>query len=336
MLNEINLGILSISVLILIIVVYGFLKIKKVFESIKTEKDESVKLNQELFEKINVLNQVLSDNKDKILELKEGNYNNTRNIENISSKISDEFYKMGTLTEHIKKIAEESVGLNDILANRQARGALSEVLMESIIKSNLSSDQYEFQKSLSNGSRVDCALYLDKERNKILSVDSKFPLDSYIKYTEKNDSIAVFKRDIKKHINDIAEKYIIDGETEEWAMMFIPSEVIYLFVNEECKDLVSYSYENKVIITSPNVMLATAVSVKSVIKDQYISKEAKKIKEEVSLLIKEVERLNDRSEKLVSSKKKMDAEIDSILITTNKIKSKMEKITNIKVDQENK
>lgn len=316
------------SIFLIVIFLVAFFLSKK----IKNEIISSKKKSEELLENIEKLNGIIAANNEKIVELREGNYNNTRNIENISSKINEEFYKMGTLTEHIKKVADESVGLNDLLANRQARGALSEVLMESIIKTNLPKNQYEFQKSLSNGSRVDCALYLSEEKTKALSVDSKFPLDSYVKYTEKSDSLAVFKRDIKKHIKDIAEKYIIEGETEEWAMMFIPSEVIFLFINEECKDLVSYSYENKVIITSPNVMLATAISVKSVVKDQYITKDAKKIKESVSMLAKEADRLSERVDKLVSSKKKIDNEIESITITTKKIQTKIENISNAKID----
>lgn len=316
------------SIFLIVIFLVAFFLSKK----IKNEIISSKKKSEELLENIEKLNGIIAANNEKIVELREGNYSNTRNIENISSKINEEFYKMGTLTEHIKKVADESVGLNDLLANRQARGALSEVLMESIIKTNLPKNQYEFQKSLSNGSRVDCALYLSEEKTKALSVDSKFPLDSYVKYTEKSDSLAVFKRDIKKHIKDIAEKYIIEGETEEWAMMFIPSEVIFLFINEECKDLVSYSYENKVIITSPNVMLATAISVKSVVKDQYITKDAKKIKESVSMLAKEADRLSERVDKLVSSKKKIDNEIESITITTKKIQTKIENISNAKID----
>lgn len=316
------------SIFLIVMFLVAFFLSKK----IKNEIISSKKKSEELLENIEKLNGIIAANNEKIVELREGNYNNTRNIENISSKINEEFYKMGTLTEHIKKVADESVGLNDLLANRQARGALSEVLMESIIKTNLPKNQYEFQKSLSNGSRVDCALYLSEEKTKALSVDSKFPLDSYVKYTEKSDSLAVFKRDIKKHIKDIAEKYIIEGETEEWAMMFIPSEVIFLFINEECKDLVSYSYENKVIITSPNVMLATAISVKSVVKDQYITKDAKKIKESVSMLAKEADRLSERVDKLVSSKKKIDNEIESITITTKKIQTKIENISNAKID----
>lgn len=316
------------SIFLIVIFLVAFFLSKK----IKNEIISSKKKSEELLENIEKLNGIIAANTEKVVELREGNYSNTRNIENISSKINEEFYKMGTLTEHIKKVADESVGLNDLLANRQARGALSEVLMESIIKTNLPKNQYEFQKSLSNGSRVDCALYLSEEKTKALSVDSKFPLDSYVKYTEKSDSLAVFKRDIKKHIKDIAEKYIIEGETEEWAMMFIPSEVIFLFINEECKDLVSYSYENKVIITSPNVMLATAISVKSVVKDQYITKDAKKIKESVSMLAKEADRLSERVDKLVSSKKKIDNEIESITITTKKIQTKIENISNAKID----
>lgn len=326
----IGLSVGFIFVLIMVIAIILFTYKKNVKKESSNTLEESLKaLKEQMF--------YLRDDLDKknqlIIESKEKTNNVQNSIEKIEKNITNKLDDINKMTSLVEKVSKDSVGLNEILQNRQARGAISEVFLENLIKTNLATGQFDFQKTLSNGNRVDCVLYLNKEKNKMLSIDSKFPLDTYIRYTENNSGIVEFRRDIKKHIDDIADKYIITDETEEWAMMFVPSEIIFSFIHndEKCKEILSYSFDKRVIIVSPNTTLATLVSVNGILKNEYIKNEAPKIKELIIELEKEFERFNDRLSKVSTYKTKLDDEIKNLNITSEKIMKKVEKIKSMEI-----
>jgi DNA recombination protein RmuC len=234
---------------------------------------------------------------------------------------------MQNLTSNVK-------GLNELLQNRQARGAFSEVILENLVTSILASSQYDFQKQLSNNSRVDCAIILEHEGNKLMCVDSKFPLDAYHRFSNENASIADFKRDVKKHIKDISSKYILHGETHEWAMMFVPSEIIFSTIHSEMTDVVAFSFEHKVAIVSPNTMMATLVTLHAAIRDFTLNKETLKIRNMFLDIIKEFDRFNDRFSKFNLDYRKLGDSIDNMNITSTKINNKLEKVKKAKIEEE--
>jgi DNA recombination protein RmuC len=241
------------------------------------------------------------------------------------AEFNKSFNSVNDLKDNVK-------GLNEILLNKQARGSFSEVILENLIKTVMSEAQYSFQQQLSNNTRVDCALRLDHEGGKLMCIDSKFPLDAYAKYINKEAKLSDIKRDFKKHISDISQKYIIHGETSEWALMYIPSEVIFTLVHSEMPDLVAFSFKEKVAIVSPNSMMATIVTVNAAIRDYTFNTETVKIRNLFLDVLKEFERWNDRFEKVKSSYKRMGDELENASISSKKINTKLEKINAAQIE----
>lgn len=314
--------------------------------AIQEESNKNAEINR-LNEKVHELASLLHKAGESLTEIKTKDASTAEQInligQNLMKKhddsneiISKNLSELNKAFNMVESLGSNVQGLNEILQNKQARGAFSEVILENLIKTTMAQSQYSFQQQLSNNSRVDCALSLDHEGGKLMCIDSKFPLDAYNNYVNKNSSLADIKRDVKKHIKDISSKYIIHGETTEWALMFVPSEIIFSFIHSEMQDLVSFSFEHKVAIVSPNSMMATIVTVNAAIRDYTFNKETLKIRNLFLDVIKEFERWNDRFEKLKSTYKRFGDELENSHISSNKINSKLEKIKNTDLEQKTK
>mgnify|MGYP000073673127 CR=1 FL=1 len=331
---------------ILCAIVYLLIRILNSATIRDTELTNKLAIDKEsITNTISELQSIINKNDDSLIELKTREATTTDQINTIGQNIigkqdSSQEYISSILSEVNKSIGSvESLkdnvqGLNEILQNKQARGAFSEVMLENLIKSSMASSQYSFQQQLSNNSRVDCALSLDHEGGKLMCIDSKFPLDAYNRYTKKEATLADIKRDFKKHINDISSKYIIHGETSEWALMYIPSEIIFSFVHNEMQDLVAFSFEKKIAIVSPNSMMATIVTVNAAIRDYTFNKETVKIRGIFMDVLKEFDRWNDRFDKIKSSYKRIGDEMENVSISSKKINSKLDKVRIAKLEED--
>lgn len=248
--------------------------------------------------------------------------------------------RLALIDEAQKKIGELSgqmVGLQDILANKQARGAFGEIQLQDLVTAALPPSAYSFQTSLSNGARVDCLLNLPNPPGAI-ALDSKFPLESYRALldakTDEDKKLAMrfFRDSMLKHVNDIAKKYIIPGETADSALMFLPSEAVYAELHANFPATVEASFKAHVWIVSPTTLMATLNTVRAVLKDAQMREQAHVIQAEVSNLVTDISRLDDRVSKLSRHFGQAQEDIRQIGISTDKITKRGERIVELEID----
>lgn len=243
--------------------------------------------------------------------------------------------------KNITDLSQQMVGLQDILSNKQARGAFGEIQLNDLVSAILPPSAYQTQATLSNGKRADCLLLLPLPPGPI-AIDSKFPLESYAALQSADDDIArvqaerAFSADVSKHVKDIAEKYIIAGETAESAIMFLPSEAIYaeLHANPKLRGVIEDSFKRRVWIVSPTTLMATLNTVRAVLKDARMKEQAGVIQKQVGELIKDVERLDDRVGNLKKHFGHAEKDITDIQTSTRKIVSRGEKIEAVQLGED--
>jgi DNA recombination protein RmuC len=241
--------------------------------------------------------------------------------------------------KNISDLSTQMVGLQDILSNKQARGAFGEVQLNDLVSAVLPNAAYAFQATLSNGRRADCLLHLPNPPGSIV-IDAKFPLESFQALAnakdeaEKKTAGRAFAADVIKHINDIADKYILPGETAESALMFLPSESVYAEIHANFRDVVEKSHKARVWIVSPTTMMATLNTVRAVLKDVRMREQAHVIQKEVEILALDVTRLDGRVASLKRHFTQAEGDIRQIETSTGKITSRAEKIGEIEMSDD--
>ena len=205
--------------------------------------------------------------------------------------------------ENITKLSGDVLSLQDILSNKQTRGAFGEIQLHDIVIKALPQDSFTMQATLSNGRRADCIIHLPNPPGPI-AIDSKFPLEAYEAMrrasTEADlaEAARQFRTALRKHIKDISEKYIIEGETADGALMFLPSEAVYAEIHANFPDLVRESFAARVWIVSPTTCMATLNTMRAILKDARMRAQAGSIRRELGLLYQDVDRLGTRVENL--------------------------------------
>ena len=247
--------------------------------------------------------------------------------------------KIDVAQQKISTLSEQVVSLQEVLSNKQARGAFGEIQLNDLVKSTLPPSTYAFQVTLGNGKKADCVLKLPNPPGTIV-IDAKFPLESYHALRkastdqEKKDAERFFKASILKHVKDICEKYIVIGETAESALMFLPSEAIYAELHANFTDVVEASYRAKVWIVSPTTLMATLNTVRAILKDASMREQAGVIQKEVGILVDDIGRLDVRVESLGKHFKQASDDIDLIKTSSRKITSRVEKIEAIQLGED--
>ncbi len=238
----------------------------------------------------------------------------------------------------ITDLSEQVVSLQHVLDDKHARGAFGEVQLNDIVVDALPPSAYDFQVVLSNARRADCVIRLPNPPGPIV-IDSKFPLTSYTAMLNTDDDAerAAYAKqlglDTKKHIKDIADRYIIPGETSDSALMFIPSEAVYAELHAHHPDVIELSHRSKVYLVSPTTMMATLTTVRAVLRDVRMREQAGLIQVEIGVMLKDVERLMDRVRKLEAHFDLADRDIKDIRISANKISSRGTKIEELDLDE---
>ncbi len=233
-------------------------------------------------------------------------------------------------------LSGEMMTLKDILSNKQTRGAFGQGRMEAIITDGLHSKAYAFQATLSNGTRPDCLISLPDSRLKLV-IDSKFPLEAYNAMREAEDEIlrksaeTRLKSDVMKHAKDIAEKYLVHGETHETAIMFVPSESIYAELNEKFEDVVQKMHRMRIILASPNVLMLLVQTMQAIVKDAAMREQAHVIQGEVVKLLEDVTRMKDRVGDLKRHFEMANTDLDKLGISTDRITKRALKIESMDV-----
>ena len=245
--------------------------------------------------------------------------------------------RLGLIDEAQKSLIDLSgqvVGLQQILGNKQARGAYGQGQMEAIVRDALPAGVFEFQATLSNKNRPDCLIRLPGSKTAIV-IDSKFPLEAFEQLksagtdSEKRAAEARVRADVGKHIKDIAEKYLIAGETQAPAMMFVPSESLYAELHDVFSDLIQKAQRAQIIVVSPNILMLAINTIQTVMKDARMREQASLIQKEVGLLLNDVRLLSDRVGKLQSHLGQAEGDIKGILISAGKVVGRAERIERV-------
>ena len=232
--------------------------------------------------------------------------------------------------KNITELATSVNSLQGVLSNKQSRGAFGQGQLEAIIADVLPKGAYEFQHTLSNRTRPDCVVFMPDSGP--LVIDAKFPLEAMtaLRNAETDDerklAVARVRQDIGKHVADIAGKYLLPGETQDVALMFIPSESVYADLHESFDDLVQKAQRARVMIVSPTLMVMAIQVIKQVRKDAEMREAADQIRTEVGMMMKDVGLLGDRVRKLQNHLNQTNGDIDAILISTGKIEKRGGKI----------
>lgn len=250
------------------------------------------------------------------------------------AKLQERLAVIDTAQTNIQSLAGQVVQLQHILSNKQTRGAFGQSRMEAIVADGLPYGAYEFQATLSNGSRPDCLVRMPNDQPSLV-IDAKFPLEAWnaIRAAAESDGAEAqkqatqnFRRDIEVHIKAISDKYLINGETQDTAFMFVPSESIFAEIHENFEQLVQRAHRARVVIVSPSLMMLSIQVIQAVLKDARMREQAHLIQGEVIRLMEDVSRLDDRVRKLQSHFSQANKDIDLILTSTDKVTKRGSKI----------
>lgn len=251
--------------------------------------------------------------------------------------------RLATIDEAQKKIdglTTNVVSLQELLGDKRSRGAFGEVQLEHLVKNVLPTSSYQFQATLSNGTRADCVLRLPEPTGTV-AVDSKFPLENYHRMFgeagEGVDTVAaqrLFKADVKRHIDAIADKYIIPGETADGAVMFIPAEAVFAEIHAYHPELVQYAMNKRVWIVSPTTMMAVLNTARAVIKDVETRQQVHIIKAALSRLSEDFRRFDQRMKNLATHIRQAHEDAQQVQISSEKISKRFVEIEHVRFDDE--
>ena len=260
------------------------------------------------------------------------NKNTTENLQKLNERLAVIDHAQKNLTE----LASQVTSLRDVLSNKQTRGLFGQGRMEAIIQDKLPKGSYEFQYTLKNGKRPDCVVLLPDQRP--LVIDAKFPLEAITAYRDgKTDDEKKFaaqrvRQDVMKHINDIAEKYICPGETQDTALMFVPSESVYAELHDSFDDIVQKGYRAQVMMVSPTLLMLAVQVVQQVQKDAQMREAADQIRNEVGHMMKDVRLLGERVRKLQTHFGQANEDLGNILTSAGRIEKRAVKIEELEFD----
>ena len=241
--------------------------------------------------------------------------------------------------KNITALSGQVVSLQEVLSNKQSRGAFGQAQMEDIVRDGLPSSLYEFQAKLSNNMRPDCIIRLPGAKS-VLVIDSKFPLEGFealkraASEDEKKQATARVRSDVLKHVSDIAEKYLIPGETQTPAIMFVPSESIYAELHDGFADVIQKAHRSQVIVVSPNILMLAINTVQTVMKDARMREQADRIQKEVGALLQDVRRLAERVLALQKHFNQAEGDIKDITISMEKISKRGTAIEQVELSGE--
>jgi len=300
-------------------------------------------LNKQLGDSFRTLSKTLNDQMNGINDkvenrLTEGFKQTNQTFQNIVERLS----KIDEAQKNIEKLSSEVVDLQHLLTDKKSRGTFGEVQLNHILESIFGENNekiYKTQATLSNGKIVDAMLHIPDPMGD-LPIDSKFPLENYRRMVDKDATeqerdaaTRKFKTDLKKHVDDIASKYIILTETADQAVMFLPAEAIFAEINAYHQDLVEYAQRKRVWIASPTTLMSFLTTVQVLLRNLERDKHAKIIQEELIKLSQEFGRYKDRWDKLSRTIETVTKDVKNIHISTEKIGKRFEEIAAVDIEE---
>jgi DNA recombination protein RmuC len=247
--------------------------------------------------------------------------------------------RLATIDEAQKKIETLTgsvVSLQELLGDKKTRGAFGEVQLEALVKNVLPTSAFSMQYTLSNGARVDCVLRLP-EPTGLVCVDSKFPLENYNRMfegadTERAAAKRQFRSDVRKHVDDIAKKYIIANETSDGAVMFVPAEAVFAEIHAYHSEVVEYAIGKHVWIVSPTTLMAVLNTARAVLKDVETKKQIHVIREALARLGADFQRFDERMKKLADHIRMAHEDAADVQVSSRKITQQFLKIESAELD----
>jgi DNA recombination protein RmuC len=247
------------------------------------------------------------------------------------SRLQERLATIDSAQGNIQALAGQVVQLQAILSNKQTRGAFGQSRMEAIVADGLPMGTYEFQATLSNGNRPDCLVRMPNDAPSLV-IDAKFPLEAWnaIRAAETPETqkaaAQAFRRDVEIHIRDIAGKYLIQGETQDTAFMFVPSESVFAEIHENFEALVQRAHRSRIVIVSPSLLMLSIQVIQAILKDARMREQAHVIQGEVIRLMEDVTRLDERVRRLQTHFGQATRDIDEILVSASKVTKRGQKI----------
>jgi len=240
---------------------------------------------------------------------------------------------------NIAELTGRVVSLQDVLADKQARGAFGQMRMETIIRDALPAGSFAFQPALSNGTRPDCTLNLPGAPAPLV-IDAKFPLENFETLRTAQEAeprkaaAAQIRQAVGRHIDAIADKYILDGETQDSALMFVPSESIYAEIYEQFSDLIQKAHRRRVIIVSPNMLMLAVQTMLSIVKDAKMREQGDLLRKEVSALTRDVAKLAQHASRVQRQHRQMGEDLDKLGSLSDKITAHGQRIDTLEFGDE--
>lgn len=255
----------------------------------------------------------------------------TKHTQDNLKKLHERLAVLDAAQRNITDLAGQVTTLSNILGNKQSRGAFGQGRMETIIADNLPNNAYSFQATLKSGTRPDCLIFMPNDAPPLV-VDAKFPLEGYnaVKAASSPEALksaqAQFRGDVIKHIKDIKDRYLIPGETQDTAFLFVPSETVFGEIHEHFDDIVQRAYKARVMIVSPSLLMLSIQVIQAVLRDQRLAEQAGVIQGEVLHLMEDIGRLDERVRKLQTHFFQAQRDIDMILTSADKVTKRSRRI----------
>jgi DNA recombination protein RmuC len=254
-------------------------------------------------------------------------------------KLNERLAVIDSAQKNLTDLTSQVTSLRDVLSNKQARGAFGQGRMEAIVKDGLPKTCYEFQFTLSNRMRPDCAVFLHDDKRPLV-IDAKFPLEAVTAFREaksedeRSKAAQRLRQDVARHVADIAEKYLIPGETQEMALMFVPAESVYAELHEGFDDIVQKAYRARVVLVSPSLLMLAIQVMQQIQRDAKMREAAESIRTEVDHMTDDLGRLRERVLKLQQHFGQLNEDVRQILISADKIDKRAGRIKELEFDGE--
>jgi DNA recombination protein RmuC len=259
-------------------------------------------------------------------------------VENLQ-KLNERLAVIDNAQRNITDLTTQVSSLREVLANKQSRGAFGQGRMEAIVRDGLPIGSFEFQFTLSNGKRPDCAVFLPADRRPLI-IDAKFPLEAVSALRdarndeERKHASQRLRQDVNKHVNDIAGRYLIPGETQDLALMFVPSESVYADLHDGFDDLIQKAYRAQVVLVSPSLLMLAIQVMQQILKDARMREAAHEIRTEVGHLTVDLDRLRERVLNLQKHFGQASEDVTQILISADKVAKRGGRIESLEFEGE--
>jgi DNA recombination protein RmuC len=293
---------------------------------------ELARMGAELSGRLRGVSDVVADRLDAVgNRVGQGLEQSARNTADQLARLGERLAVIDRAQNSLSALSQEMVSLKHVLSNKQTRGAFGQGRMEAIVRDGLPAGAFTFQASLSNGSRPDCIVRLPGDTRPIV-IDAKFPLEAFTAFREAGDdeqrrkAAARVRADVSRHVRDVETKYLLAGETQDIALLFVPSESIFADVQEHFEEVAHKASAARVLIVSPSLLMLAIQVMQAIVRDASMREQAHLIQAEVRKLLADVNRLRERTVRLSAHLRQANEDMDGVGVTVQKIVSRSDRI----------